>query len=176
MTFICTVSQGGFRLQVFRAGASGVAIISIGHDDTEPLNYSAVVGLDVLPGGLSELFFHIVEADSATGTEHAFWSGKDTGFIADPLDRETILVSILTGLRSLLPIIDPDAFVWFTYDEDPPKKALLKFRAIQEAIERAGYVVTSTRLKDKRRAWQAKRAPGAIDNGEGEPNPIDLRD
>lgn len=176
MAFVCTVSQGGFRLQVFRAGVSGQAIINIGHDDAEPLNYSAVVGFDVLPGGLSELFFHIVEADGAASIEHVYWSGRDTGFIADPLDRETILVSILTGLRTLLPIVDPDEFVWFTYDEDPPKKALLKFKAIRLAIERAGYTVTSTRLRDKRRAWQATRDPGAIDNGEGGPNPIDLRE
>ncbi|MGU3540998.1 hypothetical protein [Methylobacterium sp. A54F] len=176
MTFICTVTRGGFRLQVFRAGASGIAIINIGHDDAEPLNYSAVVGLDVLAGGMSELFFHIVEADGETGGEHEFWSGKDTGFIADPVDRETILASVLTGLRSLLSTVEPEEFVWFTYDEDLPKKALLKFRAIRQAIKRSGYTVTSTRLRDKRRAWSAKRVSGAIDNGEGEPNPIDLRE
>lgn len=176
MAFICTVSQGGFRLQVFQAGVSGVAIISIGHDDTEPLNYSAAVGLDVLPGGLSELFFHIVEADGATDGEHIFWSGRDTGFIADPLDRETILTSVLTGLKGLLSMIGPDEFVWFTHDERAPKKALLKFQAIRQVVERSGYSVTSTRASPGRKAWRARRVPGAaIDNGEGEPNPIDLR-
>ncbi|GJD73863.1 hypothetical protein [Methylobacterium goesingense] len=177
MAFVCTVSQGAFRVQVFQAGIAGVAIISIGHDDAEPLNYSAAVGLDVLPGGLSELYFHIVEADGATNGEHIYWSGKDTGFIADPQDRETILVSILTGLKGLLSMIGPEEFIWITYDERVPKKALLKFQAIRQAVERAGYAVTSSRASVGRKAWKAKRLPSAaIDIGEAQANPIDLRD
>ena len=177
MAFVCTVAQGGFRVQVFQASTSGVAIISIGHDDIEPLNYSAAVGLDVLPGGMSELYFHIVEADGATGHEHIFWSGRDTDFIADPKDREEILVSILTGLKGLLTMVGPEEFVWFTRDEQLPKKALLKFQAIRQAIERSGYAVTSSRLSLGRRTWKATRlSPAAIDNGECEPNPIDLRE
>ncbi|TXM64450.1 hypothetical protein FV226_26530 [Methylobacterium sp. WL12] len=177
MAFVCTVSQGAFRVQVFQAGVSGIAIINIGHDDAEPLNYSAAVGLDVLPGGLSELYFHIVEADGATGGEHLFWSGKDTGFIVNPEDREATLVSVLTGLKGLLSMIGPDEFVWFTYDERLPKKALLKFQAIRQTIERCGYAVMSTRASAGRKAWKAMRLPSAaIDIEEAEANPIDLRE
>ena len=177
MPVVCTVAQGGFRVQVFQAGTSGVAIVSIGYDDTEPLNYSAAVGLDILPGGVSELYLHIVEADGATGHENIFLSGKDTGFIANPKDREVILASILTGLKGLLTMVGPEEFVWFTRDEQLPRKALLKFQAIRQAIERSGYVVTSSRLSLGRKAWKARRVPSAaIDNGEGEPNPIDLRE
>lgn len=175
MTFVCTVSQGGFRLHVFRAGVSGIVVVNIGHDDTEPLNYSAVVGIEPLPSGSSELFFHIVEADGATGAEHPFYSGKNTKFISDPKAREEILVSILTALKTLFSTFEPDECTWFTIDDNLPQKALLKFRAIRQTVERCGYVVASTRLKDGRRAWRAKRIPDAIDIGEGEPNPIDLR-
>ncbi len=36
-------------------------------------------------------------------------------------------------------MVDPAEFVWFTYDEAPPKRALVKFTAVQRAIERCGY-------------------------------------
>ena len=176
MAFVCTVSQGGFRVQVFQAGVSGVAIISIGHDDTEPLDYSGVVGLDVLPGGLSELYFCILEADGETGGENMLFSGRETSFIVDPKDRELVLASILTGLKGLLSMIGPDDFVWFTHDEHLPKKALLKFQAIRQVVERSGYAVTSSRLSAGRKAWKAKRLLSLpIDNEGGPPNPIDVR-
>lgn len=176
MAFVCTVTQGKFRVQGFQAGASAVAIVDIGYDDAEPLNYKAAIGLDTLPGGGLELYFHVIEADGADGEERIFWSGRDTRFIADPIDRQIILAAILTGLRGLLGSADPDQFVWFTYDEAPPKKALVKFMAIKQAVERCGYTVTSSRMPLGRRAWKATRpTSSAIDTGEGNPDPIDVR-
>ena len=176
MAFVCTVTRGGFRVQGFRAGAPAVAIVDIGYDDAEPLNYKAAIGLDTLPCGGTELYFHVVEADGATGEERVFWSGKDTRFIAELIDRQVVLVAILAGLRGLLGSVDPDEFVWFTYDEAPPRKALVKFTAVRQAVERCGYTVTSSRLSLGRRAWKATRAlGGAIDTNEGSPNPIDVR-
>lgn len=176
MAFVCTVTQGGFRVQGFSAGTPQVVVVDVGYDDAEPLNYKAVIGLDALPGGTLELYFHLVEADGATGEEHIFWSGRDTRFIADPIDRQAILVAILAGLRGLLLMVDPAEFVWFTYDEAPPKRALVKFAAVQRAVERCGYKVTSSRLPLGRRAWKAVRlAVDAIDTEGVDPNPIDVR-
>ena len=176
MAFVCTVTQGKFRVQSFQAGAPAVAIVDIGYDDAEPLNYKAAIGLDTLPGGGLELYFHIIEADGVDGDERMFWSGKDTRFIADPIDRQLVLVAILAGLRGLLGSADPDEFVWFTYDEAPPRKALVKFTAVKQAVERCGYTVISSRLSLGRKAWKATRSPVvAIDTDEGNPDPIDVR-
>jgi hypothetical protein len=176
VAFVCTVTQGGFRIQGFSAGTPRLAIVDIGYDNVEPLNYKAAIGLDALPGGTLELYFHIIEADGETGSEHLFWSGRDTRFIADPIDRQTILVSILAGLRALLLMVDPDEFVWFTIDEAPPKRALVKFAAVRQAVERCGYKVTSSRLSMGRRGWKARRlSPNAIDTEGAGPNPIDVR-
>lgn len=176
MAFVCTVTRGGFRIQGFGAGAARLAIIDIGYDDAEPLNYKAVIGLDTLPGGGFELYFHIVEADGETDGERVFWSGRDTRFIANPIDRQTILVAILAGLRALLSASEPETITWFTYDEAPPRKALVKFTAVRQAVERCGYKVTSTRLPLGRRAWKATRLRGdAIDTDGSGPDPIDVR-
>ncbi|WP_342107948.1 hypothetical protein [Methylobacterium sp. SI9] len=66
MAFICTIPQGGFRVQVF------VASTDIGYDDVEPLNYKVAAGLDTLAGRSRELSFHVIEADGQADEEHTF--------------------------------------------------------------------------------------------------------
>lgn len=172
MAFVCTIPQGGFRVQGFAASTPRVAIIDIGYDDAEPLNYKAAVGLDALPGGGLELYFHVIEADGATGGEHTFWSGRNTRFISATEDRTAVLGAVLFALRDLLDANAPESFVWFTYDEAMPKKALLKFDLIRRVIEECGYTVTASRLPRGRRAWEAIRFPdAAVDSDGGEPDP-----
>lgn len=72
MTFVCTTGRGGFHVHILRDPPRSLAVIDIGHDDADPLTYSAVVGFDTLPGGGFELYIQIVEADGATGSEHLF--------------------------------------------------------------------------------------------------------
>ncbi|MDP4022365.1 hypothetical protein Q8W71_07010 [Methylobacterium sp. NEAU 140] len=140
------------------------------------MSYAAVVGLDSLPGGGSELYFHIVEADGSTGGERLFWSGKDTGFITDVSDRRAVMDAVLLGLGQLLARVAPPEFRWFTHDERPPKKALLKFAAIRRAVEGCGYTVSSSRLPLGRRAWHAVRAaPVPVDRSAGGSDPAAAR-
>ncbi|MCJ2126451.1 hypothetical protein [Methylobacterium sp. J-077] len=156
MAFVCTASCG-FGLEILGAGPVSVAIINIGHDNIKPLNYTAVIGLDILPGGSYELYVQLVEADDATGEDRLFWSGRDTSFIKGVADRAAVLDAILTGLRVLISRNGPDEFSWFTYDEAMPKKALVKFQSFKEVIEGCGYTVTSSRLAAGRKAWKARR-------------------
>lgn len=172
MAFVCTIPQGGFRVQGFAASVPRVAIIDIGYDDVEPLNYKVAIGLDALPGGSLELYFNVIEADGETGGEHTFWSGRNTRFITATEDRAAVLGAVLFGLRDLLKVSTPEGFVWFTYDEAMPRRALLKFDLVRRVVEECGYVVTASRLPRGRRAWEATRPPDAVvDSGEADPDP-----
>ena len=72
MAFVCTASHGGFSVEILGACPVSVTVIHIGRDDAAPIKYTAVVGLDVLPGSGHELYVQIVGADGATGSEHLF--------------------------------------------------------------------------------------------------------
>lgn len=72
MAFICTIPQGGFRVQGFVASTRRVAITDIGYDDVEPLNDKVAAGLDTLAGRSRELSFHVIEADGQADEEHTF--------------------------------------------------------------------------------------------------------
>ena len=172
MAFVCTIPQGGFRVQGFAASVPRVAIIDIGYDDAEPLNYKVAIGFDALAGAGLELYFHVIEADRETGDEHIFWSGRNTRFIRATEDRAAVLGAALFGLRDLLKVSNPEGFVWFTYDEAMPRRALLKFDLIRRVVEECGYTVTASRLPRGRRAWEATRPPdGLVDSGEADPDP-----
>ena len=172
MAFVCTIPQGGFRVQGFAANTPHIAIIDIGYDDAEPLNYKVAVGLDALPGGGLELYFHVIGAEGETGGEHTFWSGRNTRFIKATEDRAAVLGAVLFGLHDLLKMSTPEGFVWFTYDEAMPRKALLKFEIVRRVIEECGYTVTASRLARGRRAWETIRIlDDAVDSSGADPDP-----
>ena len=160
MAFVCTTNEAGFYLEGFQSGSSFRNIVSVGYDDEKGVVYAGVVGTDPLPGGAGlELYFIITETETETGHVHEYWSGRDTGFIRRPAEREMILASLCEALSELLAVAVPDDLTWFTHDDAPPAKALIKYDIIREVVEDAGMTVTRFDLPLGRVGWTARRLP-----------------
>ncbi|WP_428988856.1 hypothetical protein [Methylocapsa aurea] len=125
MAFVRIIQEDQFQADTFRNGAAWAVVVNIGFDDTEPLNYSLIVGLDLMGAGAIEYYFHIVEANSETEDEYIYWSGRDTASFIPSDDRVVILGALLTATHVLLEQARPERVEVVTHDANPPEKALV---------------------------------------------------
>ncbi|MCJ2108640.1 hypothetical protein MKK70_25355 [Methylobacterium sp. E-041] len=133
--------------------------MSIGYDDASTKVYTMAVGFEPLPGGDTKYFFHVVEGDTETGEECVHWSGRETRFITQSEDRKAILAAVLTLTEGLLKSAEPDTVRWFTHEERPPDKALVKHFLIANVFDVSGYDVRTCDPYHGRWVWFAERRP-----------------
>jgi hypothetical protein len=172
MAFQLLIDAAGWHADVFRRGGAYLVIVNFGYDSVMDHTYSAMVGLEPLPGGGMEHFFCIIDADNVNGTETRHFSGtKTTGFL-DKATRRTVLELILMATRSLLNEAQPDRVQRFTWDAHAPDKALLKHFAVAKVIETCGYTVRTFDTYHGRHVWCAERptVTDVGDDGEGGEN------
>ncbi|WP_157091892.1 hypothetical protein [Methylobacterium nodulans] len=160
LTFVCTVGPDDFEPKIFLGESKALAMAVVGFDDETDNIYSITVGIERIPGGKYELFFHLVEVDSETDSEYLYWSGRDTQFIRNKADRNRILQTTLLLCAMLIKRANPDQLTWFTCDENPPEQALVKYFLIIRVIEECGYEVRTADPYNGRWVWFAERGPG----------------
>ncbi|APT31951.1 hypothetical protein MCBMB27_02660 [Methylobacterium phyllosphaerae] len=160
MAFVCTVSENDLNVEIFKRGDASLSVLPIGYNDDLGTVYSMAVGFEPLPGGDTEFFFHVVEAHPEMDEEHIYWSGRETRFISDPEDRKAILAAMLYLTQGLLRSSQPETVRWFTHDEDPPDKALVKHFLIANVFDVNGYSVITPDPYHGRRVWLAERRAG----------------
>lgn len=157
MAFVCTCREDAFNVEVFQRGSASLAVLQIGYDDESSLVFTMAVGFEPLPGGDSEFFFHVVEGDTETDHEHTYWSGRETGFISAREDRRAILDAVLTLTQGLIRSVQPPSVQWYTHDETPPERALVKHFLIANVFDANGYAVRTTDPYHGRWVWFAER-------------------
>lgn len=160
--FICTVSHEHITFELIREGSAHLVLVPIGYDDAEErdVSYSAAVGMDILAGGSSELFFNIIEFDHDTGEEYRFWSGRDTSSFILGSDRDRVLEAVCFAAQILIDNGAPDQFDVTTFDESPPDHAVIKHFKVMSVFERNGYAITTLEPYLMKRHWQLVRSKG----------------
>ena len=151
--FRLTVTQSHYKADSFQDGGEYLTIVNVGYDDESSKSYSAALGLSPQAGGDLEFFFHLVEADGETESEHAYWCGKDVArFIMRP-DRQVILDIIIRETDTLLRRAKPEKVHCVTVDEYPPDRALVKHFLIADVFSSCGYLVHTADVWHGKRVW-----------------------
>lgn len=160
--FICTVSAEHTTFEVIHDGSSHLVLVPIGYDedDGRDISYFASVGVDVVAGGGSEMFFTILEVDHQTGAEHRYWSGQDTDTFILGSDRGKVLAAVCGAAQMLIDHGAPDELEIVTYDAHPPDKAVIKHFKVMSVFERNGYDIQTFDPYHGRRVWRLVRAKG----------------
>jgi hypothetical protein len=156
MAFVCTFSAAHMSFDVVSEGSATSVFIPIGYDDQADISYFASIGIDVLAGGMSELFFHVVEQSHETGAARTYWCGKDTTFIVGH-DRALVLDAICAGAQLLVDVGTPEMIEVTTYDENPPEHALIKHFRVMSVFESNGYTISTFEPYHGKRLWKLKR-------------------
>lgn len=141
--------------RLFQSGSSYAMTVRVGHDGDK--RYSIVIGLEPLPGGDMEYYFHLLEVDVVTGEDRIFWSGLPVSNIIPKDDRRRILAVILSCTKHLLIATYPSVVFRFAHDENPPERALEKHYSVNDVFEECGYRVEELDSRHGRRAWKAER-------------------
>lgn len=141
MTFVCILGTEEFAPPlVERNGSSHLVLIPIGYDLDDDKSYLLMVTFDVLPGGLYELAFGIVEHDGEHDSDYTYWDGLELrAKIPSADDRAKILSVLLAVSRYLIDIVKPDEAIMCTHVAGLPKKALRKFEEVCSIIRTCGY-------------------------------------
>src|SRR5258708_8647556 len=110
------IDEDGWRADVFRRGGAYLVIVNFGYDPVIDRTYSAMVGLEPLPGGGMDHFFCIIDADNVNGTETTYHSGLQTANLLDKEPRKSLLAFFLIATTSLLNQPRPAPLHRSTYD------------------------------------------------------------
>jgi hypothetical protein len=106
MAFVCTAVRQKYHFDAFRDEERLAITVPVGYDDESDRNYFMVVGLDVTPPGVLEIYFHLLEVNGETKGEQIYWSGKDVIFISKA-DRALILSLVLDAITAILNAVKP---------------------------------------------------------------------
>lgn len=161
MAFELTIEADEWRADVFRRGNAFLVVVNFGYDPLINHTYSAVVGLEPLQGGDMEHFFFIIDADNANGTETTYYSGLQTVGLFPKETRNLVLKLVLSATKSLLDTAQPAQVRRFTWDANPPEKALVKHLAVAEVFETCGYAMRTSDVYHGRYVWWAEREIGS---------------
>jgi hypothetical protein len=154
MTFIRTAVLTQFEVTL----RNETAVIPLGYDDTRPLSYALLIGLEPLPGGDVEHFFCIIETDTQTRIETRFWSGADTRDIFAGVDRKIVLEAVRAGTTQLLGALPHPRIFCCTHDAHLPEKALKKHFFIAEVFKICGYEPKEQPVLLGKKSWWMERA------------------
>jgi hypothetical protein len=157
MAFQLLIDKDGWRADVFQRGGAYLVIVNFGYDPVTDHTYSAMVGLEPLPGGGMEHFFCIIDGDNVNGTETTYHSGLHTTNLLDKAARRVVLDLVLMATKSLLNAAQPDVVQRFTWDANAPDKALVKHFAVASVIETCGYKARASDTYHGRHVWWAER-------------------
>jgi len=148
MSFVCTA--GDFPPEV----VNGQVIVPVGYDDSEPLNYSILMGFEPMAGGDSEFYWFIACANTDTGEVTEYWSGLETKGLFERVCRIMIRLNAITALEALLAQNKPAKVFCCTHDSDAPEKSLYKHMLIAGTFETCGYeVVRQPSMLGKESWW-----------------------
>jgi hypothetical protein len=157
MGFVCTAARQTYHFDVFRRGDSYAITFPVGYDDTEDLNYFAMIGLESMPPGELEYYFCLLRIDGVNKTEQTIWSGRDLPRGISETDRRAILAVILMATASLLSSVRPERVFRCTHDTNMPDKALEKHHEISQIFTRCGYRVQTADTYHGKRTWWMER-------------------
>lgn len=164
MPMICTLSPyGPPEVSVFTRGSSECALAPVGYDDFTGTYFSVLVSLDPIAGGSPderELTFVVLELDEDENEVGCYWSGLETVGKIYSEDRGYVLLAVLHALGILLMDFTPRRVEYFTWDENLPRKAEVKYSHVAQVLKTCGYVVQTADPYHGRRAWWAERLPG----------------
>lgn len=158
MTFALTIDSDRWHADVFQDGSAYAVLVHVGYCDEEPLNYFVHTSLETRPGGDGmEFVFYLIEANGETGTEHAYWSGRDVAKFITQDDRSAILRVVCAATGKLLDQVKPSVVYRYTHDADLPDKALEKHHVISKVFTNCGYRVIRGDEYHGHRMWRAER-------------------
>src|ERR1700694_917788 len=147
------IDENGWRADVFRRGGAYLVIVNFGYDPLTDHTYSAMVGLEPLPGGGMEHFFCVIDADNVNGTETTYHSGLHTTVLLDKAARRVVLDLVLMATKSRLDEAQPDSVQRFTWGAHAPDKAIVKHLAVARVIETCGYTARTSDTYHGRHVW-----------------------
>lgn len=157
MPFVCTLSNEGFRCEVFKEGGAYSIVMRIGFDEGQHTNYFVQIGLEPMAGGDLEYYFNIIKINGDDGSERLFWSGKDVAQFIRGEDRKLILAAVCSATEALLQHVKPESVYRCTYDEWPPERALEKHHVLSRVFTDCGYKVQMSDPFGCKRVWWAYR-------------------
>lgn len=141
-------------------GAGQTALIYLGADTNNGLNFFVDVSLCEMPGGgRHELTFHLFTREVETGFEVQYWCGKGTKYVIPPDLRPQIATFVLMAVYRLVPRVQPERVMMTTHDPDLPEKALVKYMNILAVFDELGYKVTAPDRYHGHRLWWAELHP-----------------
>lgn len=156
MAFVCTVSPDSMRADICRRGSEVLVNTPIGFDDTDPINYSLLVGLSPAPSAM-EYFFVILKIDGENYTEEQIWDSRLVGDFVSSADRALIKNLLLAVTARLLKTVEHDTFFMATYLPDLSNRALEKYHDLCHVFVNAGYKVTKADPYNGNLMWWAER-------------------
>ena len=133
-----TVTEDEWHADVFRQGNAYLVVVNFGYNPEAKTTFSVMIGLEPLPGGDMELFFTVI-ANGANNEKKEYHSGADTVGLFPKEARRLVLKIVLSATKSLINTAQSKNVRFFTFDADPPEKALVKYGMIAiMCLKRAG--------------------------------------
>lgn len=157
MTFVCTVEAEFVPPLVQRNGSSHLVLMPVGYQLYENKSYFMMVTLDVLPGGLYEFAFCLVEYDEETDSEYEYWNSDDVRRLIPKEDRRILLAVLLAITKYLIESVKPDDVSMCTSDGGLPDKALIKFTMLCDVFDTCGYDVSVYDEYHGQHVWRMAR-------------------
>lgn len=158
MAFVRTVElTHDLEANLFSGDGEYVWQLAVGYDDESESTTSLLVTLALLPGGMYDFAFAVVEADSVD--TYQYWDGLETKTkIPNKDDRKTILVLICRAVVALVRQSKADRILCSTHSADLPSKALQKFEPIMDTFRQCDYNPVEQEPMHGRRAWIIERS------------------
>lgn len=157
MSFVCTLTAEFTPPLVEVRGSSHLVLCPIGYHLHENKSYFLMVTLDVLPGGLYELAFCLVEYDGDVDSEYQYWNSSEVQPLIPRQDRSAIRSILGAVTRYLLDSVKPEEVTMCTSEAHLPQKALIKYGLVCEVFADCGYVVSNYDEYHGQRVWRMVR-------------------